>query len=293
MQTMQRINNTTTNKKTNSSNIINESSLGVSIFLLTASIVFSVYISTAAHSIAGGDSGELVAEGCQLGTSHPPGYPLYTVIVYLVTTFGKQYYPTLSPAYLVNITSCLFGSISSGLLSLIVYKLTSGINDGSCGGSGNTKEGLSISSVVARCSVSLSTGLLSAFSPLMWQYNTSAEVFALHNLFVTLIVYVLVIYNSMPNSTWIIALGSFLSGLAMTNQHTSVLLILPVVVHVFYKSSILSKPGLLIISTLSFLAGITLYVLLPYFATTNPHAGSWGDVTSHKSIRFHSSLSKT
>jgi len=268
-----------------SSNIINESSLGVSIFILTASIVFSVYTSTASHSIAGGDSGELVGEGCQLGTSHPPGYPLYTVIVYLVTTFGKKYYPTLSPAYLVNITSCLFGSISSGLISLIVYKLTSGINNGS--GSGNTKEGLLSPQVVARCSVALSTGLLSAFSPLMWQYNTSAEVFALHNLFVTLIVYVLVIYNSMPNSTWIVALGSFLSGLAMTNQHTSILLILPVIVHVFYKSSILSKPRLLIISTLSFLAGISLYLLLPYFAITNPHAGSWGDVTSLSGFIHH------
>ena len=113
------------NNKMNSNININESSLGLSIFLLTASIVFSVYASTASHSIAGGDSGELVAEGCQLGTSHPPGYPLYTVIVYLVTSFGKQFYPTLSPAYLVNITSCLFGSISCGLLSLIVYKLTS------------------------------------------------------------------------------------------------------------------------------------------------------------------------
>lgn len=266
---------------------INESSLGVSIFLITASIVFSVYTSTASHSIAGGDSGELVAEGCQLGTSHPPGYPLYTVIVYLVTSFGKQYYPTLSPAYMVNITSCLFGSISSGLISLIVYKLTNGIDDGS-DKVGNTKEGLSISpQVVAKCSVALSTGLLSAFSPLMWQYNTSAEVFALHNLFVTLIVYVLVIYNSKPNSTWIIALGSFLCGLAMTNQHTSILLILPVGVHVFYKSSILNKPKLLFISTLSFLAGISLYALLPYFAITNPHAGSWGDVTSLSGFIHH------
>jgi len=289
MQTMRLVNNITNNNNTDSSNnIINESSLGLSIFILTASIVFSVYTSTASHSIAGGDSGELVAEGCQLGTSHPPGYPLYTIIVYLVTTLGKQYYPTLSPAYMVNITSCLFGSISSGLISLIVYKLTSGIDDGSCGSGSNTKKGLSISPVVARCSVALSTGLLSAFSPLMWQYNTSAEVFALHNLFVTLIIYVLVIYNSTPNnSTWIVALGSFLSGVAMTNQHTSVLLILPVVVHVFYKSSILSKPKQLLISTLSFMVGISLYVLLPYFAITNPHAGSWGDVTSLPGFIHH------
>jgi hypothetical protein len=37
----------------------------------------------------GGDSGELVAEGCILGTAHPPGYPLLTMIVYVL----KEYLP--------------------------------------------------------------------------------------------------------------------------------------------------------------------------------------------------------
>ena len=99
-------------------------SLGTSIFLLTTAVTFVIYVSTTSSSIAGGDAGELVAEGCQLGTSHPPGYPLYTIIVFLVTTLGKLHYPTLTPAYLVNITSCVFGSITSGLISLIVYNLT-------------------------------------------------------------------------------------------------------------------------------------------------------------------------
>ena len=53
--------------------------------------------------ITGGDSGELVAEGCILGTAHPPGYPLLTMIVY----FLKEYIPLsledYPVAYRVNV----------------------------------------------------------------------------------------------------------------------------------------------------------------------------------------------
>ena len=258
-------------------------SLGTSIFLLTTAVTFVIYVSTTSSSIAGGDAGELIAEGCQLGTSHPPGYPLYTIIVFLVTTLGKLHYPTLTPAYLVNITSCVFGSITSGLISLIVYNLT-----GEASYKTATKKGLSLSiENVSRGLVSISTGLLCAFSPLMWQYNTSAEVFALNNLFIGLTVYVLVMYTLNPNSRSIICIGSFVSGLAMTNQHTSILLILPVVVYVFYKSSMLTKPKLLLMSALSFMFGISLYVLLPLFAITNPHAGSWGNVSTVSGFIHH------
>ncbi len=42
-------------------------------FAITTTVSLFVYLQTLSPSIAGGDSGELVAEGCKLGTSHPPG----------------------------------------------------------------------------------------------------------------------------------------------------------------------------------------------------------------------------
>lgn len=252
------------------------------LLLLTTAITFSIYSRTASDSIAGGDSGELVAEGCSLGTSHPPGYPLYTIIVYLVTTLGKQWCPNLSPAYLVNMTSCVFGSISSGLISLVVFNLTN--EDNSQRPAAWDQRHLSN---ISRCSAALSAGLMCSFSPLMWQYNTSAEVFALHNLFVTLIIYVMTIYSFQPNSTSIVALGSFLCGLALTNQHTSILLIVPVVIWVFCNSSLLAKPKLLLLSSISFVVGISLYALLPLLAINYPHAGSWGEVTTLSGFLHH------
>ena len=52
---------------------------------LLAIVVLSVYGATIAPSIAGGDSGELVAEACHLGTAHPPGYPLFTLLIHALT----------------------------------------------------------------------------------------------------------------------------------------------------------------------------------------------------------------
>lgn len=51
-----------------------------------AAFVLSVYVKTLYPSVAGGDSGELVAESCHLGVSHPPGYPLFNMAVHAFTT---------------------------------------------------------------------------------------------------------------------------------------------------------------------------------------------------------------
>jgi hypothetical protein len=139
---------------------------------------------------------------------------------------------------------------------------------------------------IIRLSASVSAGLMCAFSPLMWQYNTSAEVFALHNLFVASIIYALTKYNQHQCSQRLIAFGAYLCGLAMTNQHTSILLIVPVAVWVLLSSAI-ERKKMILMSAGSFFAGISCYVVLPIFATLFPHAGSWGDVRSIKGFMHH------
>ena len=46
---------------------------------VTGTIVKAIYLKTVAPGIAGCDPSEVVAESCQLDTSHPPGYPLFTL----------------------------------------------------------------------------------------------------------------------------------------------------------------------------------------------------------------------
>ncbi len=149
-----------------------------------------------------------------------------------------------------------------------------------------TQEELTLENV-SRCSAALSAGLMFAFSPLMWQYNTSAEVFALHNMFVSLIAYILVVYSTNNDSTLTICLGSFICGLSLTNQHTSILLVVPVVVYVSCTSSIWVRPILFLMSASSFVVGMSFYGLLPLMAIHRPHAGSWGDVTTADGFVHH------
>ena len=190
-------------------------------------------------------------------------------------------FPTQTPAYLVNITSCILGAISSGLISLVVCKITKQTSSNSV-----THEELTLENV-SRSSAALAAGLMFGFSPLVWQFNTSAEVFALHNMFVSLIVYILVIYSNNVESASIICLGSFTCGLSLTNQHTSILLIIPVVIYVSCTSSIWVKPRLFMMSAASFVVGISFYALLPLMAIRRPHAGSWGDVTTVDGFIHH------
>ena len=42
--------------------------------------VAAVYLLTLYPSVPGGDSGELLAEACQFGVAHPPGYPTFILL---------------------------------------------------------------------------------------------------------------------------------------------------------------------------------------------------------------------
>jgi hypothetical protein len=61
--------------------------MGRLVEIMLGMLVMGVYLKTLYPSVAGGDSGELVAESCHLGVSHPPGYPLFNMMVHAVTTY--------------------------------------------------------------------------------------------------------------------------------------------------------------------------------------------------------------
>ena len=72
--------------------------------------ILAAYMCTLSPSIAGGDSGELVAVGCILGTAHPPGYPLYTLIIKLLSFLawqGNVAYVVNIFRYILKLDSCL------------------------------------------------------------------------------------------------------------------------------------------------------------------------------------------
>jgi hypothetical protein len=86
-----------------------------------AAVVLGAYVRTVYPSMPGGDSGELVAEACQFGTAHPPGYPLNTLGLGLLLR-GTEW-TTLPPSVRANLASCVLDTIAACLVFRTVMLL--------------------------------------------------------------------------------------------------------------------------------------------------------------------------
>ena len=128
--------------------------------------VFLVYAITVAPGVAGGDSGELLAEACVLGTAHPPGYPLFTMGMHGVLKMPAVFFAR-TPAAWANLATAACGAGAAALLCRCAREVRGRVGASGAGATGG---------IVAAA--------LFAFSPLTWQYACTAEVFALNNLLV-------------------------------------------------------------------------------------------------------------
>ena len=146
--------------------------------------MFSLYAVTTAPTIVGVDSGELVAEACHLGTAHPPGYPLFTLVVHVVTRLvkgGAEWGRWASPAARANLMCAAFGAVAAALLAHdVVLCITHRTSFGRARDS-NSVDGIRANTVSHWAAASAAAGLF-AFSPVVWQYAVTAEVFALNNM---------------------------------------------------------------------------------------------------------------
>ena len=139
-----------------------------------AAVTHAAYAPTRFRTVPGGDAGELVAEACQLGVGHPPGYPLYIVLARAAIQ-AFRHLPT--PADRVNYASVLFGcAAAAGVHVAVVNTVTAAIDDG---GPAATLRGWPLRLLAHACGVVAAATF--AASPLTWLYSVSAEVFALNN----------------------------------------------------------------------------------------------------------------
>lgn len=146
---------------------------------------------------SGADGGDLITAAATGGVPHPTGYPVYLL---LVRAF--QFLPIGSLAFRTNLLSAL----AAATASLLVYGL------------------------VTRNSQNPLAGLVSAYafglSPLLWSQAIITEVYALHALFVALILYWAIFPPFTNKKKSDLALG-LVFGLALGN-HLTTLLVLPV-----------------------------------------------------------------
>ena len=212
-------------------------------FFFVTALSQAIYYLTMYPSMAPGDSGELMTVAVEFGAAHAPGYPLITILGYV---FNKLI-PWGTPAWKLNTLSTLFGGLSTGLIYLTIKQVTYN----------------NLAAVL--------TALWCAFSRLHWTWNLHFEVFSLNNLLAVAILLSMVKFSKERSVTGMIRgakVCAVMCGLAMSNQHTSILIIAPGAVWVLATllQNKVTELKVLVEISLYGLSGLFLYLQIPLSA---------------------------
>ncbi len=215
-----------------------------------------VYVLTLSPTVVGGDSGEMLVAACVRGVAHPPGYPLHTLLGHVFSRL-----PFGSVAWRVNLLSAVCDAAAAALL---------------CHG-------------VARWARSAWAGIASAalfaFSPLVWPYAVSAEVFPLNNLFAAALVDLSVEAVLAPRPS-VLPLTAFVVGLGLTNHHTLIFLGAPLLAALVLLEGRAFSLRRAVVVVLAFGGGLLPYAYLPLAAAAHPPL-AWGDATTWDGFLTH------
>ncbi|MBP1653685.1 MAG: hypothetical protein H6Q28_241 [Bacteroidetes bacterium] len=232
------------------------------------------YALTVSPSVGFIDSGELAAVVSTFGVAHPTGYPLYTLLGRVAAMLPLP----LVPIQQLNALSALL-CVASVLLAFLAFRrfLRGG---GQAGGT-------------ALDTVSAGAGaLVLAFSETFWSQALVVEVYPLHVLFLSAILYILArLMNAVREGDgmegrWL-ALCSYVLGLSFGNHMTTIL----VVPGLFYAYVSLYGWGSrsirgLVQSGLWTAAGLSVYAVLPFRAVQGPPF-NWGYVAEPERLWWH------
>jgi 4-amino-4-deoxy-L-arabinose transferase-like glycosyltransferase len=218
-----------------------------------------VYGWTLAPTIVGGDSGELAAVGATLGVAHPPGYPLYTLLAKVFTLL-----PWGGVALRVNLLSACCSAAAAALLCRAVGRWT-----------GDAWSGV------------LAAGTF-ALSPLVWPYAVTAEVFPLNNLLVAALLLLVVRSEEAGDARRprLLVAFAFVSGLALSNHHTSVFVIAPFGAYLLWRARGVLGRRALWTAAAAGLLGLSPYLYLPWAAARHPLV-AFGDPSSWNGFWAH------
>ncbi len=202
---------------------------------------FIVFLFFQVQGIFTGDSGDLVTAAIVHGVPHPPGYPLYTLLGFLLSQL-----PFFTLTWRVTLLSSLAHALTIGVVFLLVSRLTK-----------NKIAGL-FSSLI----------LLGNY--LFFLYSVTPEVFALLDLFFVVLLYQLYVYQSSRTRTRLLLL-SFTFGLSLTHHH---LILFAVPALVFGILSAKLPKGFGIKASFQciglFMTGLFAYLYAPIVAFGNP-----------------------
>jgi hypothetical protein len=223
-----------------------------------ASAALLVYCITLAPTVTSEDSGELIAAAYHFGVPHPSGYPLWTM---LCGVFVRAV-PVGSVAWRANLFSAACGSLAVGILAVALQ--TAGL---------------------ARLAA-LSAVLCVAFGAVFWSQSVITEVYTLHALLFSILLWLLVSWLKHRDARAIPA-AAFVAGLGMSNHHLFALSTLGVMATMLLSDRRqLLRPRTVLIAIVSFLLGLLPYVYLAISASRSP-AMNWGNPSTYAAFWEH------
>lgn len=161
---------------------------------LLAIVILAIYVWLAPGSIADGDNGEFSTLSVTGGVAHPPGYPLYVLYLRVMS-----WLPGSSAAHTAAIATALLGA--GAALTLHAACRAWGARPGA---------------------TSIAVAIF-AGGPVVLRLHTAAEVFALNNLIIALVVWVAAANGPLRGARRTVLLA-VIAGLGLSNHHTCVLL---------------------------------------------------------------------
>ncbi|MBN1301552.1 MAG: DUF2723 domain-containing protein [Melioribacteraceae bacterium] len=254
---------------------------------LSAIFVFIIYLLTLAPSVVEIDSGELAAVQITLGIAHPTGYPVYTIAGFL---FSLLPFP-LREITQMNLLAALYCTVSFYFFTKSLFMVLSDLHETKVIIERRIKHNGNIFSNKLTPAISALTGGFSlAFSKSFWLQSTSAEVYSLHVMLISILIYLIIKNNLFENASfdrgwYLIAL---LYALAFGNHMTTLLLVPSTILILFLQKEkgktfirILPKIAVIFLGTI-----IIVYSYLYLRALTEPQL-NWGDPSNLQNILRH------
>ncbi len=222
-------------------------------------IIFLVYFWTTSSSVVLEDDGYFLLSAYFNGISHPPGYPLYTVIAHLFSQI-----PVGSVALRVHLLSSIFAVMATIILWLFMEKLTN-------------------NRIVASVTI-----ICLAFSDIFWSQAIISEVYSLNVLLVLLLVYLSFEISSETryNKKIIyICLMSIIYGLGLSNHWPLIILSTPMLMAFCWpeRKLFLTNFHLVIIFLLM---GLTPYAWLYFHSQSDPFISFYGPLENLHDLWF-------
>jgi len=224
--------------------------------IVTALVVFGIYLLTLAPTTAFWDTSEYIAAAKVLGIPHPPGNPLFVMLAH---TFGLLPLP-VSYAVKINLFAALTSAISAGFWFLVAERWLQGI----------------VPARLPRLVAAFAGILVGATMWTVWNQSTVNEkVYTVSLLFMAMVTWLAVHWgDDQPGShrdRWLILIA-FLLALTSTNHMMGVLAAPAVVVYVLWTDwRVLTRPWVLLGIVAVVIIGLTPnYIFLPIRAAQYP-----------------------